>query len=218
MTKVKKSEKRQQQVLAYMKETIKLKGFPPTVREICDAIGIKSTSTVYSDIKALEVQGFIKKDPSKPRALAIVDSISKDMKEPMFESDDINMVQLPVIGNVAAGVPILSEQNIEDNIPFPARFIGNGNNFLLVVHGDSMVNVGINDGDYLIVQEGQTASNGDIVVAMVDGAFETEATVKRFYKEKGHIRLQPENDFMEPIIVDDCKIVGKVKGVFRYFN
>ena len=218
MTKVKKSEKRQQQVLAYMKETIKLKGFPPTVREICDAIGIKSTSTVYSDIKALEVQGFIKKDPSKPRALAIVDSISKDTKEPMFESDDINMVQLPVIGNVAAGVPILSEQNIEDNIPFPAIFIGNGNNFLLVVHGDSMVNVGINDGDYLIVQEGQTASSGDIVVAMVDGVFETEATVKRFYKEKGHIRLQPENDFMEPIIVDDCKIVGKVKGVFRYFN
>ena len=206
MTKVKKSEKRQQQVLAYMKETIKLKGFPPTVREICDAIGIKSTSTVYSDIKALEDQGYIKKDPSKPRALAIVDSVSKDAKEPMFEADDINMVQLPVIGNVAAGVPILSEQNIEDNIPFPARFIGNGNNFLLVVHGDSMVNVGIN------------ASNGDIVVAMIDGAFETEATVKRFYKEKGHIRLQPENDFMEPIIVDDCKIVGKVKGVFRYFN
>lgn len=218
MTKGKKSEKRQQQVLAYMKETIKLKGFPPTVREICDAIGIKSTSTVYSDIKALEIQGFIKKDPSKPRALAIVDSISKGEREPAFEADDINMVQLPVIGNVAAGVPILSEQNIEDNIPFPARFIGNGNNFLLVVHGDSMVNVGINDGDYLIVQEDQTASNGDIVVAMIDGAFETEATVKRFYREKGHIRLQPENDFMEPIIVDDCKIVGKVKGVFRYFN
>lgn len=218
MTKVKKSEKRQQQVLAYMKETIKLKGFPPTVREICDAIGIKSTSTVYSDIKALEDQGYIKKDPSKPRALAIVDSVSKDTNEPIFEADDINMVQLPVIGNVAAGVPILSEQNIEDSIPFPARFIGNGNNFLLVVHGDSMVNVGINDGDYLIVQEDQTASNGDIVVAMIDGAFETEATVKRFYKEKGHIRLQPENDFMEPIIVDDCKIVGKVKGVFRYFN
>lgn len=218
MTKVKKSEKRQQQVLAYMKETIKLKGFPPTVREICDAIGIKSTSTVYSDIKALEDQGYIKKDPSKPRALAIVDSVSKDTNEPIFETDDINIVQLPVIGNVAAGVPILSEQNIEDHIPFPARFIGNGNNFLLVVHGDSMVNVGINDGDYLIVQEDQTASNGDIVVAMIDGAFETEATVKRFYKEKGHIRLQPENDFMEPIIVDDCKIVGKVKGVFRYFN
>ena len=218
MTKVKKSEKRQQQVLAYMKETIKLKGFPPTVREICDAIGIKSTSTVYSDIKALEDQGYIKKDPSKPRALAIVDSVSKDTNEPIFEADDINMVQLPVIGNVAAGVPILSEQNLEDNIPLPASFIGNGNNFLLVVHGDSMVNVGINDGDYLIVQEDQTASNGDIVVAMIDGAFETEATVKRFYKEKGHIRLQPENDFMEPIIVDDCKIVGKVKGVFRYFN
>ena len=188
---MKKSEERQQKVLAYMKETIKLKGFPPTVREICDAIGIKSTSTVYSDIKALESLGYIRKDPSKPRALAVVDCEHQNAE---FEADDISMVQLPVIGNVAAGVPILSEQNIEDSIPFPARFIGNGNNFLLVVHGDSMV------------------------VAMIQGAFETEATVKRFYKEKDHIRLQPENDFMDPIIVDDCTIVGKVKGVFRYFN
>ena len=212
---MKKSEERQQKVLAYMKETIKLKGFPPTVREICDAIGIKSTSTVYSDIKALESLGYIRKDPSKPRALAVVDCKHQNAE---FEADDISMVQLPGIGNVAAGVPILSEQNIEDSIPFPARFIGNGNNFLLVVHGDSMVNVGINDGDYLIVQEDQTAANGDIVVAMIQGAFETEATVKRFYKEKDHIRLQPENDFMDPIIVDDCTIVGKVKGVFRYFN
>lgn len=214
---MKKCEERQKKVLAYMKKTILEKGFPPTVREICDALGIKSTSTVYNDIKALEAQGYIKKDPSKPRALAIVemdnDSASYDSK-----IDDINIVEVPVIGNVAAGVPILSEQNIEDIIPFPARFINGGNNFILVVHGDSMVNVGINDGDYLIVQEENTASNGEIVVAMIQSEFDAEATVKRFYKESGHIRLQPENDTMDPIIVDDCKIVGKVKGVFRYFN
>lgn len=214
---MKKCEDRQKKILTFMKQTILEKGFPPTVREICDALGIKSTSTVYNDIKALESQGFIKKDPSKPRALAIVES-DKDATSYDSKIDDFNIVEVPVIGNVAAGVPILSEQNIEDSIPFPARFISGGNNFILVVHGDSMINIGINDGDYLIVQQDNTASNGEIVVAMIQGDFDTEATVKRFYKEADHIRLQPENDTMDPIIVDDCTIVGKVKGVFRYFN
>ena len=132
--------------------------------------------------------------------------------------DDLNTVSLPVVGRVAAGEPILAEQNIVDEMPMPARFIGQGNNFILTVHGDSMINVGINDGDYLIVQEGQDAKNGEIVVALVNDGSESSATVKRFFKEKDHIRLQPENDALEPIIATDVTVVGKVKGVFRYFN
>ena len=212
---MKKSEKRQQEILNYMKETIELKGYSPTVREICTALDIKSTSTVHNDIKVLEEKGLVKKDPRKPRTVLPMED-KKQVK--LAEMDDINTVMLPVIGRVAAGTPILSESNIEDTMPMPARFVGSGNNFILTVHGDSMVTVGINDGDYLIVQEEKTASNGEIVVAMINGEYESEATVKRFYKENGHIRLQPENDFMEPIIVDDCTIIGKVKGVFRYFN
>ena len=127
-------------------------------------------------------------------------------------------VSLPVVGRVAAGEPVLAEQNIVDEMPIPARFVGPGNNFILTVHGDSMVNVGINDGDYLIVQESHDASNGEIVVALVNDDYETGATVKRFYRESDHIRLQPENDYMDPIIARDVTIVGKVKGVFRYFN
>ena len=212
---MKKSEKRQQEILNYMKETIELKGYSPTVREICTALDIKSTSTVHNDIKVLEEKGLVKKDPSKPRTVLPMED-KKQVK--LAEMEDIKTVMLPVIGRVAAGTPILSESNIEDTMPMPARFVGSGNNFILTVHGDRMINVGINDGDYLIVQEEKTASNGEIVVAMINGEYESEATVKRFYKENGHIRLQPENDFMEPIIVDDCTIIGKVKGVFRYFN
>ncbi len=214
---MKKSEKRQQEILDYMKKIIQEKGYSPTVREICTALDIKSTSTVHSDIKTLELKGLVRKDPSKPRTVLPVE-ISQPKPEVKEALDDINTVTLPVIGRVAAGVPILSESNIEDTMPMPARFIGAGNNFILTVHGDSMVNIGINDGDYLIVQEDSHAYNGEIVVAMIDGEYESEATVKRFYKENGHIRLQPENDTMDPIIVDDCTIVGKVKGVFRYFN
>lgn len=215
---MKKSEKRQQEILNYMKKTIQDKGYSPTVREICTALEIKSTSTVHNDIKALEIQGLVHKDPSKPRTVLPVGANSSKQQESPEKIDDINTVSLPVIGRVAAGVPILSESNIEDTMPMPARFIGPGNNFILTVHGDSMVNIGINDGDYLIVQEDHHAYNGEIVVAMINGEYESEATVKRFFKENGHIRLQPENDTMDPIIVDDCTIIGKVKGVFRYFN
>ncbi len=214
---MKKSEARQNAILEYMREVIRVKGFPPTVREICEALNIKSTSTVHSDINVLATKGLLKKDPSKPRALVLVDE-EKDTIKPSSKIDDITTVELPVIGRVAAGVPVLSEENIEDTVPFPAKFVGRGNNFILTVHGDSMINAGINDGDYLIVQESKDAYNGDIVVAMIDGEYESEATVKRFFRENGRVRLQPENDFMQPMIFDNVAIVGKVKGVFRYFN
>ncbi len=210
---MKKSEQRQNDILAFMKKTIAAKGYSPTVREICAALEIKSTSTVHSDIKALEDKGLVRKDPAKPRTVLPVENEYKAAAEMSYDT-----VSLPVIGRVAAGEPILAEQNIVDEMPIPARFVGSGNNFILTVHGDSMVNVGINDGDYLIVQEAHEARNGEIVVAMVNDDYETGATVKRFYKEADHIRLQPENDYMDPIIARDVTVVGKVKGVFRYFN
>ncbi len=213
---MKKSELRQQDILAFMKKTIAAKGYSPTVREICQALKIKSTSTVHSDIKALEEKGLVRKDPSKPRTVLPVDMMPG--AAPQTVTDDTNTVSLPVIGRVAAGEPILAEQNIVDEMPMPARFVGPGNNFILTVHGDSMVNVGINDGDYLIVQESHEANNGEIVVALVNDEFESGATVKRFFKESDHIRLQPENDFMDPIISKDVTVVGKVKGVFRYLS
>lgn len=202
-----------------MKRVISEKGFPPTVREICDDVGVKSTSTVHSDLKKLEEEGYIRRDPTKPRALTIIENEPAVKQDERFTSeDDFETVPLPVIGRVAAGTPILSEENIEETVPFPARFVGSGTNFILQVHGTSMINAGINDGDYLIVQEQHEASNGEIVVAMIQGDYESESTVKRFYREDGHIRLQPENDTMDPIIVDDCTIIGRVRGVFRYFN
>ena len=210
---MKKSEQRQNDILDYMKRMIAEKGYSPTVREICAALNIKSTSTVHSDIKALEEKGLVKKDPAKPRTVLPVDNEYTRVANVAYDT-----VALPVIGRVAAGEPILAEQNIVDEMPMPARFIGAGNNFILTVHGDSMVNVGINDGDYLIVQESHDAANGEIVVALVNDDFESGATVKRFYREDGHIRLQPENDYMDPIIAQDVTVVGKVKGVFRYFN
>ena len=210
---MKKSEQRQNDILAFMKKTIAAKGYSPTVREICAALGIKSTSTVHSDIKALEDKGLVKKDPAKPRTVLPVENEYVKAQEISYDT-----VALPVIGRVAAGEPILAEQNIVDEMPIPARFVGSGNNFILTVHGDSMVNVGINDGDYLIVQESHEASNGEIVVALVNDDYETGATVKRFFREADHIRLQPENDYMDPIIARDVTVVGKVKGVFRYFN
>lgn len=219
---------REQKILNYMKEEIKRKGYPPTVREICSALNIKSTSTAHKDIDSLVKQGYIKKDPSKPRALMLVDhdGASGDphdmaLSDKVAETGDVvgvreEMIDIPIVGRIAAGTPILAEQNVEDSFPMPARFVGTGNNFMLTVKGESMIEAGIMDGDYILVEQQHTARNGDIVVAMVDG-FESEATVKTFYKEDDHIRLQPENSTMSPIIVKDAKILGKVKGVFRYF-
>ena len=215
-------KEREKKILEYMKTEIREKGYPPTVREICAALGIKSTSTVHKDIANLEKQGFLKKDPSKPRALMLVENEEPERKvvssapAAYGNTSPADIVDVPVIGRVAAGTPILAEQNIEDSFPVPARFVNGGTNFMLTVHGESMIEAGIMDGDYILVEQQNTARNGDIVVAMVDG-FESEATVKTFYKEADHIRLQPENSTMSPILVHDVKILGKVKGVFRYF-
>ena len=210
---------REERILNFMKSEIKTKGYPPTVREICTALGIKSTSTVHKDIASLVDQGYLKKDPSKPRALMVVDM---DDASPSASAPQVNVeerediVDIPIVGRVAAGTPILAEQNIEETFPVPARYAG-GSNFMLRVRGESMINVGIMDGDLILVEQQNTARNGEIVVAMIDG-FESEATVKTFYHEGDHIRLQPENDTMSPIIVKDVKVLGKVKGVFRYFS
>lgn len=221
---------REQKILNYMKSEIKTKGYPPTVREICGALGIKSTSTVHKDIESLVRQGYLKKDPSKPRALMVVDPSAKDGHTPAAYgksdyTDDFaergdhvsEVVNIPIVGRVAAGTPILAEENIEDTFPIPSRFASGGVNYMLRVRGESMIEAGIMDGDLILVQKTEDARNGEIVVAMIDG-FESEATVKTFYKEADHIRLQPENHTMSPIIVKDVKIMGKVKGVFRYFN
>ena len=215
---------RERQILEYMKAEIRQKGYPPTVREICSALNIKSTSTAHKDLDNLVKAGFVVKDPSKPRALMLTPLAMEDT-EAAFEASSasevkvqerIDVVDIPVIGRIAAGTPILAEQNIEDSFPLPARFMGHGTCFMLTVHGESMVEAGIFDGDYIMVEQCETARNGEIVVAMIDG-FESEATVKTFYKEADHIRLQPENSTMSPIIVKDVKILGRVKGVFRYF-
>lgn len=195
--------KKQQQILDYIKEQILEKGYPPAVREICEAVGLRSTSSVHSHLETLEKNGFIRRDPTKPRAIEICD-------------DNFHMIRtetssLPVVGQVAAGTPILAQQNIESYFPVPAEYVPSGESFVLKVHGTSMINAGIMDGDYIFVNSCRTAENGQIVVALIDDS----ATVKRFYKEKDHIRLQPENDEMEPIIVDDCVILGRVFGVFR---
>ncbi|MBO4880719.1 MAG: transcriptional repressor LexA [Firmicutes bacterium] len=206
---------REQRILEYMREYVAKWGYPPTVRDVAGALGIKSTSTVHKSIAALEKAGAIKKQAGKRRALDIVGSEPAKSLSAADERDDV--IDLPVVGRIAAGTPILAEQNIEDSFPMPSRFIGKGTNFMLTVHGQSMIEAGIFDGDYILVQQQDTANNGDIVVAMVDG-MESEATVKAFYKENGHIRLQPRNAEMEPIIVDDCRIIGLVKGVFRYLH
>ena len=215
---------RERKILIYMKNQIKSKGYPPTVREICADLNIKSTSTTHKDIANLEKKGYIRKDPSKPRALMIMDpdslpsgedNISNHLEHNHFESN--NVVEIPIIGRVAAGTPILAVQNVEDTFPVPSKYVGKGTNYMLTISGDSMIEAGILDGDLILVEQQNTARNGEIVVAMIDG-LESEATVKTFYKEAGHIRLQPENSSMQPIIVKDVQILGKVKGVFRYFN
>ncbi len=194
---------KQQQILEYIKVQILEKGYPPAVREICEAVNLKSTSSVHAHLETLEKNGYIRRDPTKPRAIEICD-------------DNFNMVRtetasLPVVGRVAAGMPILAEQNIESYFPVPAEYVPSGESYVLRVRGDSMIKIGIMDGDYIFVNSCNSVSNGEIVVALI----EDSATVKRFYKEDGHIRLQPENDDMEPIIVDDCTILGKVFGVYR---
>lgn len=200
------SEK-QVEILNYMKKEIVSKGYPPAVREICEAVGLRSTSTVHSHLKKLEEKGFIRKDPTKPRAIEILDKEDESMIDvPKHET-----VNIPIVGKVTAGTPILAVENIEDTFPVPIEFVGNDVTFMLAISGESMINAGILDGDYILVKQQNTASNGDIVVALLDD----EATVKRFYKEDGHIRLQPENDTMKPIIIDDVVILGKVRGVFR---
>lgn len=215
---------RERKMLDFMKECTLEKGYPPTVREICEQLGVKSTSTVHKDLSSLEIKGFIKKDPSKPRAIEIVgfDRFAEERAAgrpvPVKAADLSDVVEIPLVGQVAAGIPILAEQNITDTFPVPARYVNTGGtHFMLTVKGESMIDAGILDGDYILVQQQSTAKNGEMVVAMIDG-FESEATVKTFYREGDHIRLQPENSNMSPIIVRDVKILGTVKGVFRYFN
>lgn len=208
---------REKQILNFMKKELQKKGYPPTVREICTALDIKSTSTTHKDIERLEKKGYLKKDPSKPRALMITDlDVEGDNTQDSVTIERNDVIDIPVVGRIAAGTPILADENVEENFPVPASYV-QGTNFMLTVHGDSMIEAGIFDGDLLLVRQQNTANNGDIVVAMLDG-FESEATVKTFYKEKDHIRLQPENNSMSPIIVNDVAILGLVKGVFRYFN
>lgn len=197
---------KQQEILDYIKEEILKRGYPPAVREICEAVKLKSTSSVHSHLETLEKNGYIRRDPTKPRAIEICDD--------NFQMVRTEMVSLPIIGQVAAGQPILAEQNIESYFPVPAELVPSGESFVLKVKGDSMINAGIYNGDRIFVNSCNTAKNGDTVVALIDDS----ATVKTFYKENGHIRLQPENDTMEPIIVDDCEILGKVFGVFRLYQ
>lgn len=201
-----KITKKQQEILDYIKDEILKRGYPPTVREICETVNLKSTSSVHSHLETLEKNGYIRRDPTKPRAIEICDD--------SFQMVRTEMVSIPVVGNVAAGQPILAEENIQDYFPVPADRVPKGESFMLNVRGDSMINVGIFDGDRILVNSCDTARNGEIVVALIDDS----ATVKTFYKEKDHIRLQPENDSMDPIIVDNCQIMGKVFGVFRFYN
>lgn len=197
---------KQKEILEYIKEEILKKGYPPAVREICEAVNLKSTSSVHSHLETLEKNGYIRRDPTKPRAIEIMDD--------SFQLVRHEMASIPIVGTVAAGTPILAEQNIEGYFPIPADMIPSGDSFVLKVKGDSMVNAGIFSGDQIFVNCCNTASNGDTVVALI----EDSATVKTFYKENGHYRLQPENDTMEPIIVNDVEILGKVFGVFRLFH
>ena len=197
---------KQEEILAYIKNEILKRGFPPAVREICQAVGLKSTSSVHSHLESLEKNGYIRRDPTKPRAIEILDD--------SFQMVRREMVNVPIIGTVAAGQPILAEQNIEGYFPVPSELMPNAQSFILKVKGESMINAGILNGDSVIVQRQSTARNGEMVVALV----EDSATVKTFYKEDGYYRLQPENDTMEPIIVEDCQILGKLFGVFLFFN
>ena len=197
---------KQQEILEYIKAQILERGFPPSVRDICEAVHLKSTSSVHSHLETLEKNGYIRRDPTKPRAIEIFDDT--------FNFNRREMVNVPIVGRVAAGEPLLAEQNIENYFPIPMDYMPNNQTFMLKVRGDSMINVGIFDGDMVLVEQTPTARNGEIVVALVEDG----ATVKRFFKEEGIYRLQPENDALDPIIVSDVQIMGKVIGVFRFLR
>ena len=196
---------KQKEILEFIKDQILTRGFPPSVRDICEAVHLKSTSSVHSHLETLEKNGYIRRDPTKPRAIEILDDT--------FNLTRRAVTNVPLVGRVAAGEPILAQENIENYFPIPVQMLPNNNTFMLTVKGESMINAGILDGDYVLVEEQHTALNGDMVVALIEDG----ATVKTFYKEEGVIRLQPENDFMDPIIVRDVQILGKVIGVFRFF-
>jgi repressor LexA len=198
---------KQQQVLDYIKEHISAVGYPPSVRDICKSVGLRSTSTAHGYLARLEKKGLIRRDPSLPRAIEVLDPESEIRSK---------VAAVPVVGYVAAGQPILANENIEEYLPLPQSLVHRDETFLLKVSGDSMIDIGILNGDLILVHHQETAENGDIVVALLDT--ETTATVKRFYKENGHFRLQPENSTMEPIIVDDVHIAGKVIGLIRSFE
>ena len=197
---------KQKEILEYIKSEILNRGYPPAVRDICEAVHLKSTSSVHSHLETLEKNGYIRRDPTKPRAIEIIDDTFNLVRR--------EVVNVPLLGRVAAGQPLLAVENIESYFPVPAEYIPKGESFMLKVTGESMVNAGIFDGDNILVQCQPTAENGDMVVALVDDS----ATVKTFYKEDGHYRLQPENDSMDPIIVEECTVLGKVFGVFRIFE
>lgn len=194
---------KQTEILEFIKTEILKKGYPPAVREICDAVKLKSTSSVHSHLETLERNGYIRRDPTKPRAIEIIDD--------GFNLVRREVVNVPIIGRVAAGQPIMAEENIEGYFPIPAEYMPNKELFMLKVKGDSMINAGILEGDQIVVQSQTDAQNGEIVIALIDDS----ATVKTLYKEDGHIRLQPENDYMDPIIVEEVNILGKVIGLFR---
>ena len=196
---------KQKEILEYIKSEILKRGFPPAVREICEAVHLKSTSSVHSHLESLERKGYIRRDPTKPRAIEILDDSFQLLRK--------EMVNVPIVGKIAAGSPLLAVENIESYFPIPSEYLPNAQTFLLEVKGESMINAGILDGDFVLVEQSAVADNGDIVVALL----EDSATVKRFYKEEGIFRLQPENDALEPIIVRDLQIMGKVIGVFRFF-
>lgn len=211
----KKPTDKQQQILDFVNNQVQEKGYPPSVREICSAVGFKSTSTVHSYLEKLEKSGKIFKDPTKPRALRVVGSkkaypVNQDNGKDYYSRKEL--VDVPIVGKVTAGMPILAVENIEDTFPLPVDYVQNSTTFMLRIQGDSMVEAGILDKDLVLVKQQSTAINGDIVVALIDD----EATVKTFYKEKGYVRLQPQNQFMDPIIVrNNLSILGKVIGVFR---
>lgn len=201
-----KISNRQQAILDFIKSEVREKGYPPSVREIGEAVGLASSSTVHGHLDRLEKKGLIRRDPTKPRAIEILGG------ESGLEAFAHSIKRVPLVGKVTAGVPITATENIEDYFPLPEHYVGDDNVFMLNVSGDSMIEAGILDGDYVIVRQQSTANNGDIVVAMTE---EDEATVKRFYKEKDHIRLQPENPAMQPILLKNVTILGKVIGLFR---
>ncbi len=203
---------KQLQILEYLKKEVREKGYPPSVREICEATGLKSTSTVHGHLSRLEKKGYIRRDPTKPRAIEILDGTPDEFENYQSEQE---IIDVPVIGTITAGTPILAVENIEDTFPLPASYAAGGKTlFMLKVKGESMIEAGIFDKDLVLVRQQPSADNGDIVVALIDDDY---ATVKTFYKENGHIRLQPENSSMSPIIVNDCSILGKVVGLFRKF-